>query len=148
MKVFIGADHNGFSLKADLIAFLKHLGYEVVDAGDEVLDPHDDFPQFAARVVRMVQASEDDDPRGILLCGSGQGMCMAANRFRGIRASLGYDLESVRSSRNDDDANILCLPAHVLKDSKAEMLVRAWLTTPFAKAPRFVRRIKEMDRLG
>lgn len=148
MKIFLGADHNGFLLKGDLLEFLKRSDYEVVDKGDKELKPDDDFPYFASRVINAMRESSDDDPRGILICGSGQGMCMAANRFKGIRACLGYDVASVRSSRNDDDSNVLCLPAHVLKDNKAEMLVRLWLTTPFAGAPRFVRRIGEMDQLG
>lgn len=148
MRIYIGADHNGFTLKEQLERFLRAHGFEVFDEGDDALRPNDDFPQFAARVVRAMQASDDDDPRGILICGSGQGMCMAANRYKGIRACLGYDIESARSSRNDDDANILCLPAHILKSRTAERIVRTWLETPFAAAPRFIRRIDELDTLG
>lgn len=148
MKIFIGADHNGFKLRKSLIDYLKRAGYDVVDDGDTQLDPADDFPVFAHKVVTDILSSNDSDPRGILLCGSGQGMCMAANRFKGIRALLGYDRESVRSARNDDHANILCLPADVLEKDKAFMLVETFLNTPFAGASRFVRRIKEIDNLG
>jgi ribose 5-phosphate isomerase B len=147
MQVFIGADHNGFTLKGELIAFLRHEGYAVQDVGDAKLQPEDDFPQFASQLVHAMQANGLDDSRGILLCGSGQGMCMAANRFKGIRAALGYDAESVRSSRNDDDSNVLCLPADDLATAQAELLIKLWLDTPFAAAPRFIRRIKELDRL-
>jgi ribose 5-phosphate isomerase B len=147
MKVYIGADHNGFQLRQSLIDYLKRAGYDVADEGDKQLDPIDDFPVFAHKVVKDILSSDDRDPRGILICGSGQGMCMAANRFKGIRALLGYDHESVRSARNDDNANILCLPANILKKDAANVLVDTFLTTPFAGAPRFTRRIKELDDL-
>jgi ribose 5-phosphate isomerase B len=147
MKVYIGADHNGYKLRRSLIDHLKHAGYDVVDDGDGQLDPVDDYPVFATKVVKDILSSNDRDARGILICGSGQGMCIAANRFKGIRALLGYDRESVRSARNDDDANVLCLPANVLQKDTANLLVDAFLNTPFAGASRFVRRIKEIDDL-
>ncbi len=147
MKVYIGADHNGFQLGRELLEYLKNAGYDVHDDGGVTLDPNDDFPVFAARVVKDVLSSDDTDARGILICGSGQGMCIAANRFKGIRALLGYDHESVRSARNDDNANILCLPANIFKQDSANALVETFLTTPFAAAPRFVRRLREIDEL-
>ncbi len=148
MKIYIGADHNGFHLRNSLIEYLRRAGYDVVDDGDEKLQPTDDFPVYAQKVVKDVLSSEDHDARGILICGSGQGMCMAANRFKGIRALLGYDRESVRASRNDDDANILCLPADVLKKDVANVLAETFLATPFGAAPRYSRRIKEIDDLA
>ena len=147
MKIFVGADHRGFHLRNALIAYLKRAGYDVYDEGDEKLDPEDDFPIFAAKVVHQLQSSDDVEPRGILICGSGQGMCIAANRFKGIRACMGYDRESVRSSRNDDDVNILCLGADVLEKDSANVLVETFLNTPFANAPRQKRRIQEIDEL-
>lgn len=147
MKVYIGADHNGFQLRGELLEYLKKAGYDVHDDGGTALDPNDDFPVFAQRVVKDILTSSDTDARGILICGSGQGMCMAANRFKGIRALLGYDRESVRSARNDDNANILCLPAHIFKGDSANILVETFLTTPFAAAPRFIRRLREIDDL-
>lgn len=145
MKVYIGTDHNGFALKNTLVSYLKRAGYNVVDDGEATLNPDDDFPVFAQRVVKDILASDDPQPRGILLCGSGQGMCMAANRFKGIRAALGYDRESIRLARNDDDANVLCLPAKFVEKDMTNMLVETFLNTPFANAPRYIRRIKEMD---
>ncbi len=147
MKIFVGADHNGFYLRNSLIDYLKRAGYEVSDEGDERLDPADDYPLFATKVVGAMRTSGDPDARGILICGSGQGMCIAANRFKGIRACLGYDQESVRSSRNDDDVNVLCLPARSLEQDKANVMVESFLNTAFADAPRFVRRNKELDNL-
>lgn len=147
MKIYIGADHNGFTLRNTLLVYLKRAGYDVVDEGDTKFDPEDDFPVFATKLVKDMLTSGDPEARGILLCGSGQGMCMAANRFRGIRACLGYDLVSTRASRNDDDANVLCLPAKTLDKDQLNVLVETFLNTKFAAAPRFSRRIQEMDAM-
>lgn len=148
MKIYVGADHNGFYLRNSLIKYLQKAGYDVVDDGDKKLDPGDDFPVFARAVIHEVLNSEDKESRGVLICGSGQGMCMAANRFKGIRACLGYDRESVRDSRNDDDANVLCLPAGLLKQDQANLLTETFLNTPFNGAVRFRRRLQELDELG
>jgi len=148
MKIYIGADHNGFDYKARLTAYLQQNGYEVVDQGGENRDPEDDFPQFAGRVVQAMRGDAEPVTRGILICGSGQGMCMAANRFKGIRAALAWDQEEARASRNDDDSNVLCLSARYLDFDKTVGIVHTWLMTPFAGAPRFKRRIQEMDDLG
>lgn len=145
MKIYIGADHNGFQLRNNLLEYLRKAQYDVDDEGDFRMDPKDDYPQFASRVATKVLMSEDPDPRGILICGSGQGMCMTANRYRGIRAGIGYDIESARAIRNDEDSNILCLPARSLPKDQAKVIIEAWLDTPFAAAPRFIRRMKEMD---
>lgn len=148
MKIFIGSDHNGYHLKNDLVRYLNSAGYEVVDDGDTSLKPEDDYPIFANKVVQDMKAQNDPSVRGILLCGSGQGMCIAANRHKGIRACLGYDRESVRSARNDDDSNVLCIPARVLEKGEATIIIETWLNTPFAAAPRFIRRNKEIDTLS
>jgi ribose 5-phosphate isomerase B len=148
MKIYLGADHNGFALKKHLYDFLLKSGYDVIDAGDTQLDPNDDFPQFAGRVVSAVLADDDRDARGILICGSGQGMCMAANRFKGIYASLCWNLSETRSARNDDDSNVLCLSSRSIDEQKAEAIVNTFLVTPFAGAPRFKRRLQELDQLG
>ena len=131
--------------------YLKTRGIEVVDEGDQKLDPADDFPQFAATTVTALLLAIGQgvpDARGILICGSGQGMCMAANRYKGIRASLVWNESEAHSSRNDDDSNVLCLPARELTDfDKIIAIVDVWLNTPFPGAERFIRRIKELDEL-
>lgn len=147
MKIYVGSDHNGFGLKNSLVTYLRSAGYDVEDGGDEQLDPNDDYPIFAGRVANAILTSDDKQPMGILLCGSGQGMCMAANRFKGLRACLGYDRESIRSARNDDDANVLCLPARHLKRDVANVLVETFLNTPFSHVGKYQRRIQEMDNL-
>jgi ribose 5-phosphate isomerase B len=148
MKIFLGADHNGFEFKAELTKVLQRDGHEVIDEGDLTINPDDDYPQFAGKVVAELLASGDSAARGILVCGSGQGMCMAANRFKGIRASLCWNESEARASRNDDDSNILCLSARYLSLDEAITIVEVFLATPFAGAPRFTRRIQELDQLG
>lgn len=147
MKIFLGADHQGFHLKNFLKDYLHKAGYEVIDEGDEKFMPEDDAAQFAARVTSALLADNDTDSKGILLCGSGQAMCMAANRFKGIRASLIWNLEEARLARNDDDSNVLCLPARMLTKEEVPLLVETWLHTPFAGAARYVRRNKALDEL-
>jgi ribose 5-phosphate isomerase B len=148
MKIYLGSDHQGFYAKAKIEDFLMKNNYLVDDIGDNKLDPNDDYPIFAQRVVNNLLSSDDSDPRGILLCGSGQGMVIAANRFKGIRACLGWDIKSVKDSRNDEDSNVLCLPAQVLNTQESLDIISQWLETPFSKAPRHIRRIRELDEMS
>ena len=147
MKVYLGSDHNGYFLRMAIAKYLNSAGYDIVDEGDEKPDPQDDFPLFAQKAVTHMLSCDDDEPRAILLCGSGQGMCMAANRYKGIRAALGYDRQSIRAARSDDDANVLCLPASEIDREETNVLVETFLNTPFAAAPRFKRRIAQLDEL-
>lgn len=147
MKVFLGADHNGFEYKRQLAEALKLAGHEVVDVGDKELKADDDYPQFAAQVVNELLASNDPDARAILVCGSGQGMCMAANRFKGIRAALCWNQAEARAARNDDNANVLCLSARYTSLDEAGSIMATFLSTPFAGATRFNRRIQQLDEL-
>lgn len=133
-------------MKAALIAALQKSGHEVIDEGDKNHDPADDFPQFASRVVTAMRA--EGEAVGILICGSGQGMCIAANRYKGIRASLVWDEQEAHAARNDDDSNVLCLPARFINDVQAIAIAEKWLQTPFAGAARFKRRIAELDSLA
>lgn len=149
MKIFLGSDHNGFHLKEDVFAYLSKRGVEVEDVGDEVLDKEDDFPEFAAKAAIKVLGSEDDDTRAILLCGGAQGMSMAANRFDGIRASVVWDAHEAKITRNDNDSNVLCLPARILDSEPDEWknIIDTWLSTPFANAERYRRRNHQLDNL-
>lgn len=147
MKIYIGADHNGFDYKALLIAVLEKAGHEVIDQGDEQVNPEDDYPQFAGKVANAILADHAKDVRGILICGSGQGMLMGANRFKGIRAALCWNVTEARASRNDDDANVLCLASRYTSLEEATAITAAFLSTAFAGAPRFKRRIKQLDEL-
>ena len=150
MKIFLGSDHNGFAMKENVFAYLAKRGYDVEDVGDKELDPEDDFPQFA-QLASLKVLGEDDasDPRAILLCGGGQGMAMAANRFRGIRASVIWDEYEAKMTRNDNDSNVLCLPSRVLEKDEPEWkaIIDTWLETPFASAPRYKRRNAQIDEV-
>ncbi|MFZ2544972.1 MAG: RpiB/LacA/LacB family sugar-phosphate isomerase [Candidatus Saccharimonadales bacterium] len=150
MKIYLGSDHNGFQLKEKVFAYLAKRGIETEDVGNNEPDPNDDFPQFAQMAALKVIGDEDKDPRAILICGGGQGMAMAANRFRGIRASVIWDAEEARMTRNDNDSNVLCLPSRVL-DKEDDLIwqdiLDTWLHTPFASAVRYKRRNAELDEL-
>jgi ribose 5-phosphate isomerase B len=148
MKIFLGSDHNGFHLKEKIFAYLVKHGYDVEDVGDKNLDPDDDFPEFA-QTASLKVLGENDEARAILLCGGGQGMAMAANRFRGIRASVVWDAFEAKMTRNDNDSNVLCLPSRILdaEDGTWEGILETWLNTPFAGAVRYKRRNAQLDEL-
>jgi len=147
MKIFIGGDHNGFHMKEKVHAYLSKRDYDVEDVGDRELNPEDDFPVFAQRAAIKVLGEED--ARAILLCGGGQGMSMAANRFRGIRASVVWDEHEAKMTRNDNDSNVLCLPSRLFDDNDDwQAILDTWLTTPFAAADRYKRRNRELDELA
>jgi ribose 5-phosphate isomerase B len=151
MKIYLGSDHAGFDMKEKVFAYLAKRDIDVEDVGDKHLDPNDDFPQFAQIAALKVIGDSSDDPRAILICGGGQGMAMAANRFRGIRASVIWDAEEARMTRNDNDCNVLCLPARVLMredDQVWQDILDVWLHTPFAGAARYKRRNAELDELA
>ncbi|MDB5161523.1 MAG: Sugar-phosphate isomerase, RpiB/LacA/LacB family [Candidatus Saccharibacteria bacterium] len=147
MKIFLGSDHNGFHLKEDMFAYLVKHGYEVQDVGDKNLDPGDDFPEFAQEAAIKVLGEPDGEARAILLCGGGQGMAMAANRFHGIRASVVWDPFEAKMTRNDNDSNVLCIPSRILDEGDWKGIVETWLNTPFAAAPRYKRRNAQIDGL-
>ena len=149
MKIYLGSDHRGFLLKEKVFAYLVKNNYEVEDVGGRELNPDDDFPQFAQAAARRVIGDESDDPRAILICGGGQGMCMAANRGKGIRASVIWDAYEAKMTRQDNNSNVLCLPARVLEDNEAAWkgIMETWLNTPYVDAPRFNRRNAQLDQL-
>jgi ribose 5-phosphate isomerase B len=149
MKIYIGADHQGFAMKEAVFSYLVKRGYDVEDVGDKEPNPEDDFPDFAQLAALKVIGDTTNDPRAILICGGGQGMAMAANRFRGIRASVIWDAFEAKMTRNDNDSNILCLPSRILSHDEEEWhdIIDTWLTTPFASAARYRRRNAEIDEL-
>lgn len=151
MKIYLGADHQGFHLKDKVHAYLAKRGHEIEDVSGKELDPDDDFPEFAQKAVLKVIGDDSSDPRAILLCGGGQGMSMAANRFRGIRASVIWDAHEAKMTRHDNDSNVLALPARVLDEQDDQVwqdIVDTWLDTPFAEAPRFKRRNSQLDEVA
>ncbi len=138
MKIYIGADHRGYNLKEALRAKLLKEGNEVIDMGGSG-DPADDYPDFAEKVGEAVSA--DSQAKGILICGSGVGVSIAANKFRGVRASLIFEPKQAHDSRADEDPNVLALSADYTTEDKAREIVDAWLGTPFSGAERHARRV-------
>ena len=144
--VYIASDHRGFDLKNRLKQLLEREGYEVVDLGADELVPGDDYPDYVAKLAPAVQKDLKKN-KGILLCGSGVGVCVAANKYKGIRAALVWDEEIARQSRNDDDANVLCLHADSLPPEAAEKIAVTFLNTPFSGADRHIRRLKKISEI-
>ncbi|MBC8452951.1 MAG: ribose 5-phosphate isomerase B [Chloroflexi bacterium] len=143
MKVAIGADHGGFEMKSDMSKVLESLGHEVVDKGAHVFDAEDDFPDFAAPVAAAVQTGEVE--RGIIICGSGVGAVIAANKYPGVRAGLCHDAYSAGQGVRHDDMNVLCMGARVVGVALAEDLVKSFMAANLeADEPRFLRRLEKV----
>jgi ribose 5-phosphate isomerase B len=141
LRVAIAADHGGFDLKEKL---LDGLGgdYETIDLGASMLDPDDDYPDFALAVARAVVSGRAE--RGIIVCGSGVGACIAANKVRGVRAGLCHDTYSARQGVEHDDMNVLCLGARVIDGELARELVWAFLNARFSDKERHRRRLEKV----
>lgn len=143
MNIYIGADHRGHSLKISLKKFLEKSGHDVFDVGNPKFDLKDDYSDFGLKVAKKV--ARDKNSKGIAMCASGVGVCIAANRVRGIRAVLAHDILLACASRKDDDTNVLCLGSDFVIFDQAKKIISAWLSTSFEKIPRRVRRIKKLD---
>jgi ribose 5-phosphate isomerase B len=139
MRIAIGADHAGYPLKAPLSEMLRGLGHEVVDVGAHSLEPDDDYPDFARALAESVDGGRAG--RGVLLCGSGVGASVAANKFRGIRASVCHDTYSARQGVEHDDMNVLCIGARIIAEELASEVVAAFVSAEFSGAERHRRRL-------
>jgi ribose 5-phosphate isomerase B len=144
MKVAFGADHRGFALKEELKHWLVTRGYEVIDFGPESAD-RVDYPDYAFKVADAVSRRQAD--RGILVCSTGIGMSIAANRFSKVRAALCSSVRLARLSREHNDANVLCLGADFVSAPEARRTVGVWLKTGFAGG-RHARRVRKLGRVG
>jgi len=138
MHVAMAADHAGLSLKIALVAFLEDLGHVVLDLGAHAFDAADDYPDFAFAVADAIAGGRAE--RGIVVCGSGVGACIAANKVPGIRASVCHDLYSARQGVEHDDMNVLCLGSKIIDADEAGELVEEFLGARFLPEERFVRR--------
>ncbi len=145
MRLAVGADHGGFSLKENIVASLQKDGHEVVDVGAHTLDSTDDYPDFARAVGQAVQRG--DAERGIVICGSGVGACVAANKLRGVRAGICHDTYSAHQGVEHDDMNVLCLGARVVGVELARELVRTFVGAQFSGAERHVRRLAKVTAM-
>ena len=144
MVIAIGGDHGGFHLKNALREYLKGLGHEVHDLGTDSEAPAD-YPDFALAVSQEVLLKKAE--RGILICGSGVGICVAANKFPGIRAATCHDTFSAHQGVEDDNVNVLCLGARVIGKELAKDIVRIWLSARFSEAARHKRRLAKVEKI-
>jgi len=144
VKIAVGSDHRGFALKAHLVSTLAKAGHEIVDLGCSGVEPVD-YPDFAFVVGEMVASGGAE--RGILVCGSGIGMSIAANKVRGVRAAICRTVEDARVTRRHNDSNVLALSERGLDDPHIDELVAAWLSTPFegGRHERRVEKIREYE---
>ncbi len=145
MRVAFAADHGGYALKQELIARLADTGHELVDLGGDGSDPTDDYPDYSLALGEAIRDGRAD--RGILVCGSGVGACVAANKIRGVRAAIAHDTYSAHQGVEHDDLNVLCLGGRVVGPALAWDLVQAFLTAGFRDEERFVRRLRKVERL-
>ena len=146
LKIYLGSDHRGYHLKEKIARWLFEWGYEFSDMGADHLDPEDDYTTYAERVASMV-GSSSSSTRGILLCGSGVGVDVVANKFDGVRASIGKSVEQVKAGREDDDMNILVLAADYTKEEEAEEVVKVFLETNFSGKNRFKKRLSDIKKI-
>lgn len=146
MLIYIGADHRGFKMKELLKKYLHDLAYEVVDMGDRVYDENDDYPYFSEAVAQKI-TEDPDGRRGILICGSGIGVCMVAGMFNRVRAGLVFNSDHAVVSKTDDDTNVICLPADFIDMEEAKKIVLLWLQTKFSGEDRHRRRLEEIRKI-
>lgn len=149
MKVYIGADHRGFNLKEELKIWLMENGITGEDLGADKLDPNDDYPIFAEKVARSVSVDLEKNlkSQGIVICGSGVGVDIVANKFKHIRSGLAVNPEQVKKARADDDINILAIPSDYVDDKIIKQIVKLFLETPFSKEDRKIRRLREIEEI-
>ena len=144
--IYLGADHRGFELKNRLKQYLIDQGFEITDLGDDHLDAQDDYVDFAKKVADAV--IQDPQNRGILLCGSGVGVDIVANKIDGIRSALVQDEARAIQSRQHEDVNVLALPADLLEEDQVNRIAKAFLTTDFSGEPRHERRLEKLEEQG
>lgn len=143
MKIAIASDHRGFAIKGKIVAMITELGHQALDMGTDTPDSVD-YPDYGAKVAQAISQGEAD--RGILICGTGMGMCITANKFPGVRACSCHDDLTAEMSRRHNDANVLCLSADLLGDRLVNRMVELWLRTEF-EGGRHARRIEKIGRI-
>lgn len=146
MKIYLAADHGGYELKNVLREHLTHSGYDIEDLGAHTYDALDNYPEFAYALTTKLLGGDDDD-LGILICKSGQGMAIAANRVHGMRAALAWNEETAVHARRDDNANILVLAPLYVDQETCIKAVDTWLKTEFHSNPKYQARLDQIDQL-
>jgi ribose 5-phosphate isomerase B len=144
MKIVIGSDHGGYLLKEAIKKFLIKEGYQIEDIGTDSADPVD-YPIYAQKVA--INVAKNKGKVGILICGTGLGMCMTANKVKGIRAALCYNEVCARLAKEHNNANILCLGGRLFKEELAKKITKVFLESQFSKGERHIRRLQEISEL-
>lgn len=142
--IYLGADHRGFRLKEEIKSFLASKKYQFEDMGNFSYDPSDDYTDFAKLVAEKVSEKPEEN-KGILICGSGVGVDITANKFHGVRSALADDIETAKQSREHDDTNVLSLPADEVDFELAKKIITLWLETPFSNGEKYKRRIGKIE---
>jgi len=144
--IYLGADHRGYKLKEALKIYLQESNYVWEDLGAKELNLDDDYPDYALAVAKKV-AENPEENRGILICGSGVGVDIVANKIKGIRSALCFDAKQARISRNDDNVNVLSLASDFISEGLAKEIVKIWLETPFSGLEHHARRIEKIKKI-
>jgi ribose 5-phosphate isomerase B len=142
MKVALGADHAGYLLKQSILAYLQKNGYDVIDLGTDNPDVPADFPDYAEKIAKEIREGRAE--RGILVCGSGIGVCIAANKFEGIYAGLCHDTYSAHQGVEHDAMNVICIGSRVVGEALAREIVHSFLKAKFQEEDRFIRRVNKI----
>lgn len=145
MTIFLGADHRGYELKEKVASWLFDWEYKFLDLGAQSLDRTDDYTKYASEVASLV--ADHEDSLGILICGSGVGVDVVANKFDGIRASVGLNPEQVKAGRNDDDMNVLVLAGDYVDEEQAKEMVKTFLETKFVNTAKHERRLQDITKI-
>lgn len=145
MKIFLGADHRGFELKEKLKNYLLELGHEIEDVGAFEYNKDDDYPDFAKRVAQKV--IENSQSRGILICGSGVGVAITANKIKGIRAGTATNSKQIKDSVSDEDTNVLAISSDYTSEEEAKEIVKYFVETKFSGDERHIRRINKIKTI-
>ena len=144
MRIVVGSDHAGFPMKAELLAFLRELGHEVLDVGSYDPGPVD-FPDIARKVAAAITSRQAE--RGLMICGTGVGASIGANKMKGIRAAVCHDVHSAHQSVEHDDVNVICIGAQIVGAWLAKDLVAAYLGATFSTAEEFRRRVAKLAEM-
>lgn len=145
MKVAVGADHAGFELKGEIVKWLESEGHQVNDVGAHAFDADDDYPDFAVAVAETICSGKSE--RGVLICGSGVGACITANKVKGIRACLCHDTYSARQGVEHDDMNVVCVGGRIIGIELTKVVLEAFLKARFQPEPRFQRRLDKLTQV-
>ena len=146
MLIYLGADHRGFELKEKIKKFLTGRAYQISDVSSPTLTPDDDYPEIAKRAAEKISI-DFDRAKAILICGSGVGMCVAANKYPNVRAGLCFSADQAYDSRKEDDTNVLCLASGHTGEEDALKIITAWLQTPFSEEDRHRRRLHQIGKI-